>query len=203
MNRAHARAITGLAAVLIALTGAAPASAEPLEPYDGRKPFRCDVQRVGTGTDFPAPKADPFCVGYDKRNQNVAALGIVDFLAQEPARVAAVFGKCFYLQRDKWRSSVYTDGSLEIYNWRGSYFIDLAAGIGGAYVKKARALGYGGDPEFVDLAPDFMADFVHPTGAGGMMSFRVPADPACAERVATPAQQRAIYRKWYLPTATG
>ena len=37
----------------------------------------------------PHPEADPFCVEFDKRRQNVTELGVVDFLSKEPARVAA------------------------------------------------------------------------------------------------------------------
>ena len=44
------------------------------------------------------PHADPFCVRFDKTGQNVTELGVVDFLAQEPARVAAAVDKCFYYQ---------------------------------------------------------------------------------------------------------
>jgi hypothetical protein len=93
-----------LALALIAvLVFAAPASATtPVVPWDGTNPFRCQVQNVGTGVDFPDPGADPFCVEFDKTQQNITDFGIVEFLAMEPARVAAAVPKCFYYQRDYW-----------------------------------------------------------------------------------------------------
>ena len=75
-------------------------------PYDGDNPFRCKTQNTGTGVDYPDPDADPFCVEYDKTQQNVTDFGIVDFLLQEPARVAAAVPKCFYHQTDHWTGSV-------------------------------------------------------------------------------------------------
>ena len=55
------------------------------------------IQNVGFGTDFPDPDADPFCVEFDKRRQNFTEFGIVDFLAQEPARVAAAVAQVLLL----------------------------------------------------------------------------------------------------------
>src|SRR6478736_5029419 len=82
----------GLTAAFAALSlalAATPASAqEPSAPYDGSNPFNCEIQDVGTGTDFPHPEADPFCVEFDKTNQNVTDFGLVDFLSQEPDRTA-------------------------------------------------------------------------------------------------------------------
>ena len=50
---------TVLAALLAALVLSASASAQPLAPYDGSNPFRCQTQNVGQGTNFPDPGADP------------------------------------------------------------------------------------------------------------------------------------------------
>jgi hypothetical protein len=78
----------GLAAVVSVciLAFATAAAAEPIAPYDGSNPFKCKTQDVGTGVGFGDPGADPFCVEFDKRQQNVTDLGIVDFLLLEPAR---------------------------------------------------------------------------------------------------------------------
>lgn len=192
-----------MAVILVALVAAAPADAVSLDPYDGEKPFRCRFQVVGTGVAFPDPAADPFCVRYDKRNQDVAGLGVVDFLSNEPARFAAATGKCFYHQRDWWRGSIDTEGELEAYHWKGSYFFDLAAGLGGVFVKRVRLVGNGGDPGYVEQVPEALRDFLHATGGGGLIRFQMPADPNCAARVDTPAEQQAVYRRWYLPIATG
>ena len=39
----------------------------------GTNPFVCTLQQAGTGTDFPDPDADPFCVEFDKTHQNVTS----------------------------------------------------------------------------------------------------------------------------------
>jgi len=101
-----------IAAVAAGLTALAAAPAGALAPptgWNGANPFNCDLQYVGSGTAFPHPDADPFCVDFDKRRQNVTDLGVVDFLSQEPARVAAAVPKCFYFQSDHWRGSVVQD----------------------------------------------------------------------------------------------
>ena len=85
-------------------------------------------------------------------------------------------------------------GGLELYHWRGSYFIDRARGGGGLYVEQLRIGGYGGDPRFVDLAPPPLRRFLHGTGGGGRISFDVAAEPRCAARVDTAAEASAVYR---------
>src|SRR5947208_14085825 len=63
-----------LAAVAAGLAAAVPATAQtgqPTGPWNGDNPFNCVNQDVGTGTDFPFPNADPFCVEFDKTSQNV------------------------------------------------------------------------------------------------------------------------------------
>ena len=94
------RALTGF--VLAAVIGVSSAHASGPTGWDGTNPFVCTLQQLGGGTDFPQPDADPFCVEYDKRHQNVTQLGVVQFLSLEPARVAAAGPKCFYFQRDHW-----------------------------------------------------------------------------------------------------
>ena len=100
---------TGLAVVAM-LIWVRPAAAEqpvgPYAPWDGTNPFNCTIQDVGTGTTFPEPNADPFCVEYDKTHQNGTQLGVVQFLSQEPARFAATGPKRWYFQRDHWVGSV-------------------------------------------------------------------------------------------------
>jgi hypothetical protein len=81
----------------VALAACAPAwGANYPTGWNGDNPFSCEIQNVGFGTDYPHPEADPFCVEFDKRRQNVSELGVVDVLSQEPARVAAASPKCFY-----------------------------------------------------------------------------------------------------------
>jgi hypothetical protein len=173
------RAIVGaLAALLCAAPGA---TAQP-QPYDGHNPFACTLQQVGTGTDFPFPDADPFCVEFDKTHQNVTELGIVDFISKEPARVAAASPKCFYFQRDHWTGSVVDGQPPEAYHWDGSYFFDKARGLGGVYVENFRIGGQTGDPSQL---PGFPADWkpYFSSGRGGVQSDdSVQADPRCATK---------------------
>jgi hypothetical protein len=103
MRRALA---TGIAAVAVAAALPHSAGATGINGWDGKNPFACTLQQLGGGTDFPEPNADPFCVEYDKRHQNVTQLGVVDFLSKEPARVGIASPKCFYFQRDHWIGSV-------------------------------------------------------------------------------------------------
>jgi hypothetical protein len=90
--------LSGLAAALVAVLGPAAAIAQegsPTTPYDGHLPFNCELQDVGTGTAFPHPESDPFCVEFDKTEQNVSDLGLIDFTSREPERTAAAGPKCF------------------------------------------------------------------------------------------------------------
>ena len=105
--------------VAAAVAAFAPLSApvpqgNPAEPYDGHLPFNCQLQDVGTGTDFPDPESDPFCVEFDKTEQNVTDLGVLDFASKEPARVAAAGAKCFYFQRDHWTGSIVQGGTRDL-----------------------------------------------------------------------------------------
>lgn len=171
-----------------------PASADALAPptgWDGQNPFHCELQQVGTGTAFPHPEADPFCVEFDKTHQNVTQLGVVDFLSNEPARVAAAVPKCFYFQSDHWRGSVVQDDqSTVLYEWDGHYFFDKAKGEGGAWVTNFKVNGQTGDPSTVPGMPPDFARFMGP-GTGGVITRNsVPADPRCAAQ----AHQHTVYR---------
>src|SRR3954447_3706460 len=95
------RGVTGAGVLVALMLFAAPVYGAELKPWDGSKPFKCKVQDVGTGTDIPHPDADPFCVDFDKTDQTLTQRGVVEFLLNEPARVAAASTKCFYYQRER------------------------------------------------------------------------------------------------------
>src|SRR5918998_1744951 len=181
MLRLMRRAILGtLAASLVAAPTVA--AQAPAEPWDGRNPFKCTLQQLGTGTEFPQPDADPFCVEYDKTHQNVTEGGLVQFLAQEPARVAAASPKCFYFQRDHWTGSVVQGQPPETYHWDGSYFFDKARGLGGVFVENFRVGGQTGDPRDLPGFPEQYKPYFS-EGRGGVQSTgSVEADPRCATR---------------------
>src|SRR4051794_19675288 len=175
----------GLLCAALALAGvlaAVPAHASGPAPWDGTNPFVCTLQQLGGGTDFPQPDADPFCVEYDKTHQNVTELGVVQFLSQEPARVAAASPKCFYFQRDHWTGSVVQGQPPETYHWDGSYWFDKARGAGGVFVENFRIGGQSGDPSTL---PGFPAEWkpYFSKGRGGVQAVGdVQADPRCATR---------------------
>ena len=154
---------------------------------------------MGTGTDFPDPEADPFCVEYDKRHQNVSEGGVVEFLSLEPARVAAASPKCFYFQRDHWVGSiVQDDGRTETYAWDGSYYFDKAKGSGGAYVENFTVNNQSGDPTAMPGFPEEWKPYFG-LGRGGFHSpGTVEADPACVAK----AEESSPYRSEPEPSAT-
>src|SRR3954464_11603837 len=171
--------------ILAAFIAAVPSSAAAQGPqgWDGTNPFACTLQQVGTGTDFPQPNADPFCVEFDKTHQNVDKLGVVDFLSNEPARVAAASGKCFYFQSDHWRGTVSESvPQSETYAWDGHYYFNKATGAGGAYVENFRFGGQSGDPTAVPgFPPEYKKYFSQ--GRGGVEAIGdVQADPRCARK---------------------
>src|SRR3954463_16132879 len=135
-----------LAAVGLLLAFATVANAAPIAPYDGSNPFRCKTQNVGTGVDYPDPGADPFCVEFDKTNENVTDFGIVDFLLNEPARVAAATPKCFYHQTDHWTGSIVQGTEPTLWHWDGRYFFDTEPGMGGGPGDNPRLGGPPGHP---------------------------------------------------------
>lgn len=179
-----------------ALVAAAGASAQApptvVGPYDGSIPFRCELQSVGTGTGFPDPGADPFCVEFDKTNQNVTDLGIASFAAQEPARVAAAGSKCFYFQRDHWTGSIVQGQTPELWHWDGNYWFDRARGLGGASVRNLRV---GGQPmSAAPYVPAAYRPYFDEAGGGGVqVLLATNPDPVCAAKVDTPAERDRIY----------
>ncbi len=179
----------------VALLGAGAASAQSSDaigPWDGENPFRCQNQDVGTGTDYPDPNADPFCVEFDKTSQNVTDFGLVDFFANEPSRVAAAANKCFYYQSDHWTGSVVQGGQPELWHWDGQYFFDRAKGIGGVHVSNFRIGGVPAD--FTPFVPAAYQGYVEPTGGGGVIyQLDSGPDPTCKARVDTPEERAQIY----------
>ena len=170
-------------AIVVALALPTAASAQ-VAPYDGSIPFTCTLQQAGFEADVPDPDADPFCIEFDKRRQNVTELGIVDFLSKEPARVANATPKCFYFQRDHWRSSVQQGQPPAIYEWDGSYFFDKARGLGGVYVENFKVGGQTGDPSTMPGFPEEWRPYFGP-GRGGVQKVGdVPADPSCGNKPA-------------------
>jgi hypothetical protein len=185
-----------LLALVLAFTAAA---ATPIAPYDGSNPFRCKTQNVGTGVDFPDPGADPFCVEFDKTNQNVTDFGIVDFLLNEPARVAAATPKCFYHQTDHWTGSIVQGEQPVLWHWDGRYFFDKARGMGGVHVENFTVGGVVADPRTLVGFPPEYAPYFAP-GGGGVYVTIGPADPNCVARVDTAAEAKKVYRPgWRYP----
>src|SRR3954454_5166338 len=171
--------------VLVPLLAAVPATASAQGPsgWDGSNPFVCTLQQVGQGTDFPQPDADPFCVDFDKRHQNVDQLGVVDFLSKEPARVAAASDKCFYFQSDHWRGTVSESvPQSETYAWDGHYYFNKATGAGGVYVENFRIGGQTGDPTPVPGFPDDYKKYFSNARGGVQAIGDVQADPRCATK---------------------
>jgi len=172
-----------VAVVVLAFPPAAVAQQGQVMPYDGSIPFDCVLQQAGFGAEFPDPDADPFCVEYDKREQNVTDGGVVQFLSLEPARVAAASPKCWYFQRDHWRGSVVQeDGSTKTYEWDGSYFFDKARGLGGVYVENFNAGGQTGDPREMPGFPEDWKPYYGPGRGGVQTADSVRADPRCVAR---------------------
>jgi hypothetical protein len=182
-----ARGALAIVASLVALLLAAPAATaqEPATPWDGSNPFLCELQYAGFGPTGPNPSADPYCVEFDKRRQNVSQLGVVEFLSLEPARVAAASDKCFYFQSDHWRGSIVQDApGTKTYEWDGHYFFDKARGEGGVWVSNFNVNGQTGDPRTLPGFPESYKPYFGP-GTGGTRNVgSVQADPRCAERAA-------------------
>ena len=158
----HRSLVVTVIVVIASLLCTAAASAAPIAPYDGDNPFRCKTQNTGLGVDFPDPGADPFCVQYDKTQQNVTDFGLVEFLLLEPARVAAAVPKCFYHQTDHWTGSVVQGAGPELWNWEGRYFFDKARGMGGVYVQNFRVGGVPADPRALPGFPPEYAGLLRP-----------------------------------------
>jgi hypothetical protein len=182
-----------IAAGLGALAVATPAFGQgPVQGYDGSNPFNCVLQQAGYGSTVPDPDADPFCVEYQKRRQNVTDLGVVEFLSHEPARFALAGDKCFYFQHDHWTGSVVQDNAqTETYSWDGSYFFDKARGLGGAYVDNFTVNNQTGDPRDLPGFPEEYKPYFGPGRGGAYTTDTVGVDPACVEK----AKTGNVYRK--------
>jgi hypothetical protein len=181
--------VLAVAAALLVFGTSNVGAASPVMGYDGSIPFACDLQELGTGTDFKEPDADPFCVEYDKTHQNVTELGVAQFLSQEPARFAAAGPKCWYFQRDHWVGSVVQDdGTTQTYKWDGDYFFDKARGLGGVHIENFSINGQTGDPRTLPGFPDDWKPYFGPGKGGVMTTDTVRADPRCvAKAQAAPA----------------
>jgi hypothetical protein len=189
---AHRTLLAAAAIASLALPATAAAQSPPFAPWDGTNPFNCVVQDVGTGTDFPDPDADPFCVKFDKTNQNVTDFGIAEFAAQEPARVAAAGPKCFYFQNDEWTGSIVQGQSPETWHWTGRYFFDKAKGVGGVSVVDFRVGGQAMDAS--PFVPPEYASYFAPGGGGGVIvTEETDPDPSCAAKVDTEEERAAVY----------
>ena len=186
------RALVCTAGVVLALAPGVAHAQGPGDFYDGSVPFDCVLQQAGMEAEFPDPDADPFCVEYDKRHQNVTELGVVQFLSLEPARVAAATPKCFYYQRDHWVGSVVQeDGRTETYSWDGSYYFDKAKGAGGAYVENFTVNNQSGDPTAMPGFPEEWKPYFG-YGRGGFHSTGIgDADPSCVAK----AEENSPYRR--------
>jgi hypothetical protein len=193
------RTLAVTAVITASLLCSASALAAPIAPYNGDNPFRCKTQNTGFGVDFPDPGADPFCVKYDKTQQNVTDLGVVEFLLLEPARVAAAVPKCFYHQTDHWTGSVAQGAGPELWNWEGRYFFDKARGMGGVYIQDLRVGGVPLDPRTLPgFPPEYQAYFG--PGGGGAYTDTVAAEPNCAAKVDTPQEAKRVYKPdWQYP----
>jgi hypothetical protein len=180
MRRAAAAMVTAVACAC----AAGPASAfAPPTVWDGANPFGCEVQQAGLGAMVAHPEADPFCIEFDKRRQNITQLGIADFLAHEPARLAAAVPKCRYFQVDHWRASVIQDdGSTKLYEWDGHYFFDKSTGDGGVWVTNFNVNGHTFDPSQIPGLPRDVARYLGP-GTGGMRTHNAfPGASLCTTR---------------------
>jgi hypothetical protein len=186
-------AIAGAVALLLVAGGARASAQSPVVPYDGHSPFNCQIQNTGTGVAYPDPGADPFCVEFDKTQQNVTDLGMLVFLSLEPARTLAATPKCFYYQRDHWTASVVQGEQPEIYHWDGGYFFDKARGIGGAALTHFRVGGQAYDPRQLPFPPEFKTYFLADGGGGAVAWNGQQVDPACVAKVDTPEKAARVY----------
>jgi hypothetical protein len=176
-------AVLALAAIVAAVMPAA--ALAPPGGWNGTNPFNCVIQHAGLGATVAHPQADPYCVDFDKTHQNIADLGIVDFLSKEPARTAAAVPKCFYFQSDHWVSAVIQgDASTALYQWDGHYFFNKATGDGGAWVTNFKVNGRTSDPSAIPGIPQQYAQYLGPGTGGAITHDSIPVDPACVAKAA-------------------
>jgi hypothetical protein len=191
MTASGARVIT--LSIALTLLGATSAGAQtPTAPYDGSNPFNCELQQAGQSDVGPHPDVDPYCVEFDKTEQNITDSGFIEFLALEPTRVAAAGPKCFYYQRDHWTGWVVQDEPPELWHWDGGYFFDKAQGVGGVHVENFRVMGQSENPG--DYAPAEYAPYFDEGGGGVQVTDQGEVDPTCAAKVDTPEEREQVYR---------
>ena len=126
--------------------------------------------------------------------------GIVDFLLNEPARVAAAVPKCFYHQTDHWTGSVVQGSRPELWNWEGRYFFDKARGMGGVYVENFRVGGLPADPRALPGFPPEYRAVLRPRRRRRVHGHGRRAEPECAAQVDTAAEgEEGLPRRVALP----
>lgn len=169
------------AGALALLVAVAPASAGRRPTgWGGDNPFRCELQQAGFGATVPDMQADPFCIEFDKTRQNLTQAGLVQFLLQEPARVAAAGPKCRYFQVDHWRASVVQDdGRTKLYEWTGHYFFDKARGEGGVFIEGFNVNGRTFDPSSLPGIPREFSRYMGPGTGGFRTRNALMLDPLC------------------------
>jgi hypothetical protein len=178
-----ARGIAASAALALAVgVSSAGAQSGSPSPWDGSNPFNCVLQQAGLGGKGPDPGADPYCIEFDKRYQNVSQGGVVEFLSREPERFGVAGDKCFYFQSDHWRGSLVQDQeATKTYEWDGHYFFDRATGDGGAWVTNFNFNGQTGDPRQLPGFPEEWKPYFGP-GEGGFRTHNsVPVEDRCVE----------------------
>jgi hypothetical protein len=187
----------------VLLAGAAAQASSSPTPWDGRNPFVCKIQNAGRGTKVPDPGADPYCVNFDKTNQNVTQLGLVKFLSLEPERTQSAAPKCFYYQQDHWRGSVVQSNlQTKTYEFYGHYFFNKATGDGGVWVTDFNLNGKTYDPASLPGFPPQYGQYFGP-GTGGFVTHNaVPVDPICV-RKAKASPTRIYSRAAQAPRCVG
>lgn len=176
------RVAAGIATLVLLGAGTASAYAgQAPTGWGGDAPFACTLQQAGFGATVPDMKADPFCIEFDKTRQNITELGLVDFLLQEPARVAAAGPKCKYFQVDHWRGSiVQANGATKTYEFTGHYFFDKSRGEGGVYIEGFNINGKTFDPSSLPGIPREFSRYMGPGTGGFRTRNALMLDPLCA-----------------------
>ena len=165
-----------------AVSAARPASAPPTRA--GTAPTRSPAsQHAGFGATVPHPDADPFCVEFDKRRQNVTELGVVDFLSQG-ARARRRRGRQVLLLPVRPLARLGRAGRRldEDLRWDGHYFFDKARGEGGVWVTNFNVNGHTGDPRQIPGIPPEYAQYFGPGHRRRDHARRRPGRPARAPR---------------------
>ena len=185
------RRCAGCSRALLVLGAARRRSATPIAPYDGSNPFRCKIQNVGTGIDFPDPDADPFCVEFDKTPAERDRLRDRR-LPLEGAGAGRGRGAEVLLLPDATTGPARSSRAQqpELWHWDGSYFFDKARGMGGVRVDNFCVGGLPADPRLMPGLPAEFSPYFGPGGGGAFLHQTVPADPNCAARVDTPQEAK-------------